>query len=756
MSAPRRKPPQSMVERLRPSTDDLIDIGFALALCLIGVIGWRTSFSGGEELSVGMPGVVVGVLVGFLIAKLRLPLLPSIGIGLGGFFLFGGAVALREVAIGGFLPSPAVIDGLVDGSINGWLRLLTTLPPAGQAGNLLAIPYLTAFLGGSLTIVLAVQVTRWPVCALPPIGLLVITVLFGTDQPAALVLQGGVLAAVLIAWLAVRENRNRVLTIHTAPARHRAAPALAMLAVTAIGGVILGPQLPGVNDDRYVLRDEVVPPFDPQDYPSPLAGFRKFKGEDAPDDVLFEVSGLPAGASIRLAVMDDYDGLVWRVTGSGSETAGTFERVGEEIPNPADGDTERIEVTIRALDEVWLPTAGIPQMLTFASDTNDEVVDAYRFNRTTETAASPTFASEGDRYTLESVFETAPTADELNGLPLDPDVLLPDVTSIDPVIVAAAADAVGDAVSPYAQVKALEEYFQAGAYSDGGQTASPRVPAGHSLARLIAFLGGTQLVGNGEQYAATMALMALARGIPARVVLGFSPPGGGEEAVPVVGDDLHAWVEVPFQDVGWASFDPTPDEDQLPEPETQRLEEEERVETQPPPPTTPLPPPTLPDPTEQDNDEEDQDDDESSGLGLAAILRLVALVTIPLLIVLGPALAVIFWKARRRKRRRTQGPPADRVVGGWRETVDLMRDAGQPVPPRATRREVARSSALSGVGTVAERADTAIFSNEDPTEATAESLWIEVDSVREELFDPMTRGERLRARVSINSLRSQV
>jgi hypothetical protein len=69
---------------------------------------------------------------------------------------------------------------------------------------------------------------------------------------------------------------------------------------------------------------------------------------------------------------------------------------------------------------------------------------------------------------------------------------------------------------------------------------------GHGLGRLATFLEGgviwigTDIVGDDEQYAATMALMADSIGVPGRVVLGAQVPAGGV----VTGADVHAWVEV--------------------------------------------------------------------------------------------------------------------------------------------------------------------------------------------------------------------
>jgi hypothetical protein len=57
-----------------------------------------------------------------------------------------------------------------------------------------------------------------------------------------------------------------------------------------------------------------------------------------------------------------------------------------------------------------------------------------------------------------------------------------------------------------------------------------------------------------EYYATTMIMMLRSQGIPARLAVGYLPPG--EDGV-VLSSAAHAWVEVYFPGHGWVSFDPT-------------------------------------------------------------------------------------------------------------------------------------------------------------------------------------------------------
>ena len=62
-----------------------------------------------------------------------------------------------------------------------------------------------------------------------------------------------------------------------------------------------------------------------------------------------------------------------------------------------------------------------------------------------------------------------------------------------------------------------------------------------------------------QHFAGAMAAILRFNGVPARVVLGFTTGDKEQEDVwSVSSNDAHAWVEVYFPGVGWASFEPTP------------------------------------------------------------------------------------------------------------------------------------------------------------------------------------------------------
>jgi hypothetical protein len=740
--------------RALPERGERSDLGFSVVLAALAVVGFDSSFGGQEAYTVGLPAVLVGAAVGFALARRRPPLLVGCALGLVGFFLFGGAVALRDDAIAGALPGPEVWSGLVDGTVNGWARLLTTVPPAGQAGNLLAIPYLAGYAGGLLAVVLALLVRRWPACLMPSVVVLALSVLFGVDEPASLLLQGAVFGAAMVAWLCFRDDR-RSRPIVTHGSAMRVAGGAGLLAVAALGAFVVAPRLPLADaNERFVLRDRVKPPFDPSQYPSPLARFRDFDGANPLEGTLLTVEGLPAGAVVRFAVMDTYDGYVWRASEPSAGLGGTYQRVGDRIPGAADGDTATVRFTmgeLAARDSVWIPTVGSPTAVRFSGPNGPALTEAFRFNRATETAASPHALAPGDTWEVDATFPATPAEEDLHQRSALLDQPEPAGFSGNQEIADRLAEWADGATSPYDKVQQLiKGLIEDGAYNNGAENP---IASGHSLWRLAHFITATQPQGNGEQYAAAAAYLAQALGVPARVVLEFTGSGPGRTEVKA--EDVRASVEIALDGIGWVRVaDPTPPKDDEPDPQFDKEDPEPKNEVQPPPPTTLPPPLDLPEEPKRDEPREEESAADAGGAGLlGAVLRVAAVASIPIVVLVGPGLAVVALKARRRRRRRTRGVPAARIAGGWREITDLARDLGHPVPPRATRREVARFAVPSAVD-LAEQVDASVFGHAVPDDAVAGSVWDRVDEVRRAMVAQRSRKDRIRAAVTLTSLRA--
>ncbi|KAE8763110.1 transglutaminaseTgpA domain-containing protein [Georgenia thermotolerans] len=667
------------------------------------------------------------------------------------------ALAAPTTAVGGVVPTLATVGAVGRGVVTSWKEIVTVLPPLGAGGAVLTAPYLLAFTGTLVALTVALRTARPAWAVLAPGLVLPVAILLGTAEAsgAAVVGTGGALIGLVWArWRAGRVHAGRL----------RAAAVLVLVGAVAGGGVaaVAPPSGP-----RVVLRDVLEPPPDPRDYPSPLAGFRSYV-KDHRDEAVLTVAGLPADTRVRLAVLDAYDGTAWAV--SGEAASGTFRRVGERIEPDLPGGLDRLHVTVGEYAGVWVPMVGRPYDVDFAAP---RLGASFYVNRGTGTGLTTVGLRPGDTYELLAAPVREPTDSELEGAPLAvvplPAARYPEVAGT------AAARMVADARTPLAQIRAIESGLQQGYYSHGLEGDTPSLP-GHGAARIDALLGGEAMVGDEEQYAAAMALMLRAIGIPSRVVMGFAAPAGATGAqapgdpagaqapgdaagsVALTGDDVTAWVEVPFEGHGWVPFFPTPDEDRIWQQESPTPQNRPQPQVLQPPPPAPEPPDAPP----SDRREVDTDDEPEDDAGWPQALLVAAGVVGGLLVLVSPLLLVLALKARRRARRRSSGTPSQRVAGGWAELVDAAADLGVPVRRGATRLEAAREVAgalavppglAAGTAELAERADAGTFAAGEPDDGAVEGYWRDVAAALAGLGRAVGRRRWWRARVSPRSLR---
>ncbi|MBX9244360.1 transglutaminase domain-containing protein, partial [Actinotalea ferrariae] len=637
--------------------------------------------------SAALPPIVGGVLLGsasaLLGARRRWGVLVTAALAVVVYLLAGAALAAPTTTFFGVVPSPASLVLLLSGAVTVWKQVLTLDPSLGGSGNLLVAPYLLGFAGTALAVSAARRATarRGAWAAVVPLAVLCLSVLLGTKQTVLPVAAGVAMVLLLAPWVALHRGTL---------APRRVVSLLIMAAVTATSGVLAGPVL-GHDRPRFVLRDELVPPFDPKDHPSPLSGFREFVKEWKDTDLL-TVRGLPEGTPVRLATMDAFDGVVWNVAGSESaEGSGQFRRVGETIATSVRGAPTQVEVEVHRLPSVWLPTVGYAERFDFAGSDALELAGRLRYNDATGTAVLADGIPQGTRWTAEVVVPEVPEDEEIGTASVG-SVRLPEPQAVPEAVPLFAGELAGTATSPVLIARTLEQGLIERGWFSHGITESGDYPSlsGHGANRITTLLTDDLMVGDSEQYASAMALMAREMGLPARVVLGFVPDEeeADAEELTLTGDDIQAWVEISFAGHGWVPFYPTPDESKTPREDTpeEQSEPQPQVVQPPPPPQDPVTPPdddteqprtdTLPPPPPPFNE----------WLQLAV---LGAAVVGPLVLLLAPFVVILAAKGRRRKRRRTQGPAVERVVGGWDEVLDEARDLRRPPPPLATRRETA-------------------------------------------------------------------
>lgn len=736
-----------------PWTRRAADGAVIAALVAVAAWGFAPVFAGYGWIIATAGALVVGTALAAASAWGRWPVLPTAVAVVVAYLVTGGALVLRTTTAGGVLPTMATVRGLAIGAVSTWKDLLTVEVPTEGLEVVVLVPFILVLSSSALSVALALRVRRAGWAVTPPLAVLVAAIVFGTYHAVAPVIQPALFAAIAVAWLAWRRHRARAARAATPEPRsgmRRLALASAML-LLAVGAGSGWAAASAPSGQRVVLRDQVVPPLELHDYPSPLQSFRKYV-RDGEDATLFTIDGAPAGARVRLATLDAYDGVVYAVSGDGTAVAGSFERVGSVIPVDEQGERAEVTVEIGALTGVWLPTVGAVRSVTFAGPGAEQLERSLHYNRTTGTAVVTSGLHEGDAYTMQAVVPALPSNEDLaeSGFAS----LAPArVTNVPEGLLALATDALGEDVSPYAEVEALATFLSASGFFSHGLEGQAPSRSGHGQERIAALMSADQMVGDDEQYAVAFALMAHELGIPARVVMGFEVPEGASGPQTITGDDVHAWAEVAYEGYGWVPVDATPEEDRAPLDEEVPPQREPKPQVMQPP-EAPEEPPAVP-PAVPVSDEAVQPPDDS----LAQVLRYAVYVAAGLgvlLVLAGPALAIIVAKARRRRRRRRLADLAERVAAGWAEVTDAATDFGIAVPAAATRVEKAAviDAAVEGVHTqtLALTADRIVWGPEEVRADDAEGYWASVKQAVADMHKVHGARRRTIARLSARSL----
>lgn len=762
----------------QPAWHFMVDAGALTILLGLGVLGFSLSFGGDAYYLIsGFGGIILGLALAAANAHLRLGLLITSALALGAYLVLGTVLAVPDAAIAGFVPSLDSLRTLLLGVVFAWKDMLTVGVPVGTAGGVLIVPFLssllTALVAGILT--WRAKAPYWPL--LPVLALFVTGIAFSTNAAFLTVERGIGLTVIAIAWAtfrrdALRRSDTRKVSVNrpqsdagTAQrARIRrlgtaAAVIAASMAITAVAAPLVT-----ASDDRKVLRNVVVPPFDPKDYITPLASFRTFV-KDKKDDTLFVVKGLPRDGRVRLGALDAFNGTNYNMDPNGS---GNFSKVGDTKSINTLADTSSvvptndyaIDITIEDYQGFFVPGGRKTTGLSFDQSASGAASGLY-FNSGTDTAVTTKGLSKGDSYSVQVSDPVKLEHGQLTQYDFAK-VTLPDALEVPPVVGSQANDLSADAPTAIDRVRQIEAHFQkTGAFSNGLVTEGqlPSV-SGHSSSRIRNLLTAKQMLGDDEQYAVAMSLMLRHLGIPSRVVMGFYPdptsPENGAGEVKITGKDVHAWVEVAFDRVGWVSFDPTPPKDNIPippDPEN-KSKPKPQVLQPPPPPQEPadLPPDSSPDALDADQKKN------NPWLFWGALLGALGVALIPLSILALPLLIIALLKSRRRKSRFTEGHPAQRVGGGWNEVLSLATDMGAGIDTRATRRESAAvvAEAFPSTGTtttmLARRADASIFGAGQPSEEEVKKYWTIVDGSLKEMTATVGFWRRQRARFSPRSL----
>ncbi|MFT8637770.1 MAG: transglutaminaseTgpA domain-containing protein, partial [Pseudoclavibacter sp.] len=292
--------------------------------------------------------------------------------------------------------------------------------------------------------------------------------------------------------------------------------------------------------------------------------------------VLRHIERRSGDAYLTLATLDDFTGTTWRPD---SQTPGRT-----DISEPPDaapavdqpGQPVDSEIEIAGLASSWLP---LPEGVQRVRPADGGTVRAqlplsdWRWVAGTASAhsAGSTLTQRGQRYAasgtalragpdLEAALRwTLPDGDvELTGSQRRQALSLPrDV----PASFVRLADTISTTADPADWGTAAVEYFTSGSFAYSETAPVEDGFDGTGIDAVQRFL--RQRSGYCVHYAAAMALLARAHGIPARIAIGYRPgtlvdEQGRARTYEVTNRDLHAWPQLFVDGVGWVSFEPTP------------------------------------------------------------------------------------------------------------------------------------------------------------------------------------------------------
>ena len=656
-------------------------------------------FGDGAGLRAAGAGCAVGLLIAAASTRWRWDALSTLAAVLAAHLLGGGAAALPTTTAHGVVPTALTIQTLVIQTVRSWKDLLTLMPLASAYVGPAVMPWLSGLLCSLAAGLLTVRARR-PMLGTAPIMLLgALGIAFGPTGVRPAVWPAVAWFAAVLAWWAwigsrmslesgedIRVGRTAVGLTMTRTATRGASRAVARtgrrivvaaLTLALAGGTGLAATAGLGPWQRVVGRDLITPPLDARQYPSPLAAFRHYTS-DLEETTLVQVAGLPEGARLRLAAMDVYDGTTFTMSPAGTHPGDGYLSVGTRMPAfdvPDGSAAAQMTISSSGLLGPWVPTTGAVTALTFTGGDAAAQQDGLHLDRWAQ-ALLTTGPTASMTYSLDTMVTPDWSDGQLQGVDAPPP--RGDDRHVPQAVSDLATRVAGSEQTPLGRARAIERYLTTNGYYSNEDTAASR--PGHRSDRLQRMLEADQLIGDDEQYAALMALMLHSLGVNARVVMGLYPPDGGQSAT-LHGGDVHAWVEVEFDGVGWQTFDPTPPYDQTPQTEVTkpRSVPQPQVLQPPEPPDAPieLPPSTSDKPAGQQNDE-----------GRSLPWGIIGAVGVGLLLLVGPVVLIVAAKALRRRRRR-RAEPARALTGSWDEVVDLATDAGIDVPVHLTRQEAA-------------------------------------------------------------------
>ncbi len=333
---------------------------------------------------------------------------------------------------------------------------------------------------------------------------------------------------------------------------------------TAIGSVVTG---------LAIVVPLLIPTLDLHvlDFGAGKGGDSNVKIQNPTADLLRDLN---RGVDIPLIqiVTDDPDPDYLRVTSLNRFSANEWSPGNRDIPSdhgadgampPLQGVSPRVsyeeygyQVSINdSFESAWLPTQFPISSVTADGDWryDDDTMDFFAWDKDLDTR-NLDYSMTGVELDLDGS-ELAAASLSVTKVPAEFRELPDDLPAL---VKELAFGVTADSATRFDKAVALQNWFRA-----NFEYNLDKGPRGNGVNELEAFLtvGEGGRVGYCEQFAASMAVMARAIGIPARMAVGFLSPEkvkGSDDEYVYSAHDLHAWPELYFDGYGWVMFEPTP------------------------------------------------------------------------------------------------------------------------------------------------------------------------------------------------------
>ena len=267
----------------------------------------------------------------------------------------------------------------------------------------------------------------------------------------------------------------------------------------------------------------------------------------------------PGGVYLRISVLDKFTGVSWAPSSVEAFDGNDVDAFGPP-PGLVDAvarSSATTDITVADVSSRWLP---VP----YATTSLTGLVGSWSWEPDGLSVRTERSSARGQVYSAESL-TVAPTVEQLVAsgtiAPACLDKYLDIPADLPAVVGETALAVVGDAATNYDRAIALQQYFRGGEFVYSEDAPVEQDYDGSGAEVLAEFLDSKS--GYCVHFSSAMAAMARTLGIPARVVVGFTP---GQSTTTtndateyrVSTHDLHAWPELYFDQVGWVQFEPTP------------------------------------------------------------------------------------------------------------------------------------------------------------------------------------------------------